>query len=157
VLDGGRRIGQILLENSAGSGNTLGARFREIGSLLDSLDRDPRLGLCLDTALALASGYDLREDDGLARALSDIERYVGLDRLRIIHANDSKARLASAVDRHENVGRGLLGDLAFVRRMLTHPTLADLPWVLEVPGFDNKGPDAPNVRALKRLAGRDDN
>jgi deoxyribonuclease-4 len=155
VLDGGR-IGQILLENSAGSGNTLGARFREIGSLLDSLDRDPRLGLCLDTAHAFASGYDLRVDDGLAEALRDIERYVGLDRLRIIHANDSKARLGSAVDRHENIGRGLLGDQAFVR-MLTHPTLADLPWVLEVPGFDNKGPDAPNVRALKRLAGRDDN
>ena len=64
--------------------------------------------------------------------------------------------MGSAVDRHENIGRGLLGDQAFVR-MLTHPTLADLPWVLEVPGFDNKGPDAPNVRALKRLAGRDDN
>ena len=155
VLDGGR-IGQILLENSAGSGNTLGARFREIGSLLDSLDRDPRLGLCLDTAHAFASGYDLRVDDGLAEALRDIERYVGLDRLRIIHANDSKARLGSAVDRHENIGLGLIGDQAFVR-MLSHPALADLPWVLEVPGFDNKGPDAPNVRALKRLAGRDDN
>jgi apurinic endonuclease APN1 len=145
----------ILLENSAGSGNTLGAPFRQIGSLLDRLGRDSRLGLCLDTAHAFASGYDLRGDDGLAETLAEIERYIGLDRLSVIHANDSKVGLGSAVDQHENIGRGLLGDQAS-KRMLAHPVLANLPWVLEVPGFDNKGPDAPNVRALKRLAGRRD-
>jgi deoxyribonuclease-4 len=154
VLNGGHAV-QILLENSAGSGSMLGARFNQISDLLNRLGRDPRLGLCLDTAHAFASGYDLRVDDGLAEALAEIERNIGLDRLRIVHANDSKARLGSAVDRHENIGRGLLGDGAF-QRMLTHPALVDLPWVLEVPGFDNKGPDAPNVRALKRLAGRCD-
>jgi deoxyribonuclease-4 len=152
VLDDGGAV-RILLENSAGSGNMLGARFSQIGAVLDRLGRDLRLGLCLDTAHAFASGYDLRLDDGLAEALAEIERNVGLDRLRVVHANDSKVRLGAAVDRHENIGHGLLGDQAF-RRMLTHPVLADLPWVLEVPGFDNKGPDAPNVRALKRLAGR---
>jgi len=152
VLDGGGTA-RILLENSAGSGNMLGARFTQIGALLEMLGRDPRLGLCLDTAHAFASGYDLRTDDGLAEALEDIERHVGLERLRIVHANDSKVRLGAAVDRHENIGRGLLGDQAF-QGMLSHPALADLPWVLEVPGFDNKGPDAPNVQALKRLAGR---
>jgi deoxyribonuclease-4 len=152
VLEGGGTA-RILLENSAGSGNMLGARFTQLGALLDMLGRDPRLGLCLDTAHAFASGYDLRTDDGLAGALEDLERHVGLQRLRIVHANDSKVRLGAAVDRHENIGRGLLGDQAF-QGMLSHPALADLPWVLEVPGFDNKGPDAPNVQALKRLAGR---
>jgi deoxyribonuclease-4 len=117
--------------------------------LLDILDRDPQLGLCLDTAHAFASGYELRVDDGLAETLGDSERYVGLDQLRIIHANDSKARLASAVDRHENIGLGLIGDQAFVR-MLSHPALADLPWVLEVPGFDNKGAERPRPQAPGR-------
>ena len=139
--------------NSAGSGHTLGARFKQIGALLDRLERDPRLEVCLDTAHAFASGYDLRTDDGLAQMLAEIKRHVGVDRLRLIHANDSRAPLGSAVDRHENIGLGLLGEQSF-RRMLAHPVLAHLPWVLEVPGFANKGPDEPNVRALKRLAGR---
>jgi hypothetical protein len=94
----------------------------------------------------------LRAEDGLVQDLAEIERYIVLDRLRVIHTNDSKTGLDSGVDRHENIGQGLLGDHAF-RHMLAHPVLAELPWVLEVPGFDDKGPDDPNVRALKRLAG----
>lgn len=144
---------RVLLENSAGSGETLGARFVQLGALLDRLEREPRLGVCLDTAHTFASGYDLRTQAGLDEALAEIERSVGLDRLWLIHANDSKANLSSAVDRHANIGQGLLGEGAFTR-MLSHPALAELPWVLEVPGADNKGPDAPNLQALKRLAGR---
>lgn len=143
----------VLLENSAGSGDTLGARFEQIGALFDRLDRDARLGLCLDTAHTFASGYDLRTSDGIERAVDEIERTIGLDRLRLIHANDSKAGLGSAVDRHANIGEGQLGEDAFAR-LLGHPALADLPWVLEVPGYEKKGPDVANVRALMRLAGR---
>jgi deoxyribonuclease IV len=143
----------VLLENSAGSGNTLGARFAQIGAVFDRLGRDQRLGLCLDTAHTFASGYDLRDKDGIARAVDEIERSMGLDRLRLIHANDSKVGLGSAVDRHENIGQGLLGEEAF-QLMLAHPALSPLPWVLEVPGYEDKGPDKPNVDALKRLAGR---
>jgi deoxyribonuclease IV len=143
----------VLLENSAGSGDTLGARFSQIGSLLERLGREPRLGLCMDTAHTFASGYDLRVGDGVQQALAEIDAALGLDRLRLIHANDSKVGLGSAVDRHENIGRGLLGEDAFVR-MLGHPSLKDLPWVLEVPGYEDKGPDKPNVDALKRLAAR---
>jgi len=73
--------------------------------------------------------------------------------LKLIHANDSKVGLGSAVDRHENIGKGLLGAEAF-ERMLAHPALAELPWVLEVAGYDNNGPDLPNVQELKRLANR---
>ncbi|MDQ3809827.1 MAG: deoxyribonuclease IV [Chloroflexota bacterium] len=143
----------ILLENSAGSGETLGARFAQIGALVDRLDRDPRLGLCLDTAHTFASGYDLRTDSELERALDEIEQSIGLDRLRLIHANDSRAGLASAVDRHENIGRGYLGEQTFTR-LLAQPVLAGLPWVLEVPGYEDKGPDLPNMSLLRRLAGR---
>jgi deoxyribonuclease-4 len=144
---------RLLLENSAGSGDLLGSRFQQIGELLDRLHRDPRLGLCLDTAHTFASGYDLRVAEGISRAVDEIERHIGLERLRLIHANDSKVGLGSAVDRHENIGHGLLGEAAF-ERMLAHPALRDLPWVLEVPGYENKGPDLQNLLDLKRLAGR---
>jgi deoxyribonuclease-4 len=152
VLASGSRA-RILLENSAGSGDTLGARFAQIGALIDRLGRDPRLGLCLDTAHTFASGYDVRLDEGIQRALKEIEEHIGMERLGLIHANDSKADLGSAVDRHENIGKGLLGEDAF-QRLLAQPSLAQLPWVLEVPGYDNTGPDEQNVRDLKRLAGR---
>jgi deoxyribonuclease-4 len=143
----------VLLENSAGSGELLGSRFEQIGRLIQSVGGDRRLGLCLDTAHTFASGYDLRTDDGIQQTVDEIEQHIGLDRLRVIHANDSKVGLGSAVDRHENIGFGQLGEAAF-ERMLGHPALRDLPWVLEVPGLDDKGPDAPNVATLKRLAGR---
>jgi len=143
----------VLLENSAGSGELLGSRFAQIGSLVDRLGRNPRLGICVDTAHTFASGYDLRIDDGIERAVDEISQHIGIDRLRLIHANDSKVGLNSAVDRHENIGKGLLGEEAF-QRMLAHPVLASLPWVLEVPGYDDKGPDLQNMIDLKRLAGR---
>ncbi len=143
----------ILLENSAGSGDTLGARFEQIGSVFERLGRDKRLALCLDTAHTFASGYDLRRDDEIQRAVDEVDRYIGLERLLLIHANDSKADLGSAVDRHENIGYGLLGEEAFVK-MLAHSQLKDRAWVLEVPGMDDKGPDLPNLQTLKRLAGR---
>jgi deoxyribonuclease-4 len=146
-------LGWLLLENSAGSGECLGSRFEQIGHILDRLGRDQRLGVCLDTAHTFASGYDLRLDDGVERAVDEIGEHIGLDRLKLIHANDSKVGLNSAVDRHENIGKGQLGEVAF-GRMLAHPVLRELPWVLEVPGYEDKGPDKPNLDDLKRLASR---
>ncbi|MGI9149223.1 MAG: deoxyribonuclease IV [Chloroflexota bacterium] len=143
----------LLLENSAGSGNMLGARFEQIGGLFDRLGRDARLGICLDTAHTFASGYDLRAGDGIEQAVEEIDRSMGLDRLRLIHANDSRVGLGGAVDRHENIGQGLLGEQAF-ERLLAHSALGHLPWVLEVPGYEDKGPDQRNIEALKRLAKR---
>ena len=148
-----RRTSAIVLENSAGSGETLGSRFAQIGALFDRLGRHPRLGLCVDTAHTFASGYDLRVDDGISRAIDEIAQYIGIERLMLIHANDSKVGLNSAVDRHENIGKGQLGEEAFVR-MLHQPQLMNAAWVLEVPGYDDKGPDLPNLVELKRLADR---
>jgi deoxyribonuclease-4 len=152
VLQGGT-TSAIVLENSAGSGDLLGSRFEQIGALFERLGRDSRLGLCVDTAHTFASGYDLRIQEGIERAVDEITQHIGLERLRLIHANDSKVGLGSAVDRHENIGKGALGEQAF-ERLLAHAAFARLPWVLEVPGYDDKGPDLPNVEALKRLAGR---
>lgn len=145
--------GALLLENSAGSGELLGSRFEQIGALIDALGSDPRLGLCLDTAHTFASGYDLREDAGIQRVVEEVAQFIGTDRLKLIHANDSKVGLNSFVDRHANIGKGLLGADSFVR-MLTNRVLSQPAWVLEVPGYDNKGPDQQNLDDLKRLAGR---
>jgi deoxyribonuclease-4 len=152
VLQSGHAC-SLLLENSAGSGDTLGSRFEQIGALFSRLGRDARLGLCLDTAHTFASGYDLRLDEGLDRAVDEIAHFIGTERLGLIHANDSKVGLGSAVDRHENIGRGHLGEAAF-EKLLAHEAFRDLPWVLEVPGYDDKGPDLQNVLDLKRLANR---
>jgi len=152
VLANGSR-GAVLLENSAGSGEYLGSRFEQIGSLFERLGRDARLGLCLDTAHTFASGYDLRVDEGIDRAVDEVAQFIGIERLKLIHANDSKVGLNSAVDRHENIGKGLLGEQAF-QRMLANPVLSQAAWVLEVPGYDDKGPDLQNLVDLKRLAGR---
>jgi deoxyribonuclease-4 len=152
VLGRGVR-GYILLENSAGSGEYLGSRFSQIGGVLDRLGRDERLGLCMDTAHTFASGYDLRTDEGIQQAVDEVAEFIGIERLKLIHANDSKVGLNSFVDRHENIGKGQLGEDAF-RRLLAHPALAPSAWVLEVPGYDDKGPDKPNLDDLKRLAGR---
>ena len=143
----------IFLENSAGSGEYLGSRFEQIGLIIDRLGHDKRLGICVDTAHTFASGYDLREADGIQRTVDEIERFIGLERFKVIHANDSKVGLNSAVDRHENIGQGFLGEQAF-KRMLAHPVLRKVAWVTEAPGYDNKGPDLQNVLDLKRLAGR---
>ena len=143
----------ILLENSAGSGELLGSRFEQIGSLFDRLGRDKRLGLCMDTAHTFASGYDLRTAEGIDGAVDEISRCVGLERLLLIHTNDSKVDLNSFVDRHENIGKGFLGDEAF-SQLLAHKALRPAAWVLEVPGYEDKGPDLQNLDDLKRLAGR---
>jgi deoxyribonuclease-4 len=140
----------IVLENSAGSGEYLGSRFEQIGAIFERLKRHARLGLCLDTAHTFASGYDLRTEEGIQRAVDEVSEFIGLDRLRLIHANDSKVDLNSAVDRHENIGKGKLGEDAFLK-MLAHPALRDIAWVLEVPGYDDKGPDKPNLDELKRI------
>lgn len=141
---------KLLLETCAGQGATIGRSFDELGRIVDRLDRHPRLGVCLDTCHVFAAGYPIHEEDGVERMLAELEATVGLDRLRCIHANDSKGAFGSNVDRHDNLGEGQIGEAAFAR-LLARPELTNVPFVLEVPGFDNQGPDRPNVDFLKRL------
>lgn len=142
----------LLLENSAGSGDCLGARFEQVGRLIRLAGGDARLQVCLDTAHAWGAGYDLRAAEGPRRLLEEVDTHVGVARLSLVHANDSRVALGSAVDRHENVGAGQIGEEGFAR-LAAEPALARLPWILEVPGFARQGPDAENVSALRRLAG----
>lgn len=140
----------LLLETCAGQGATIGRSFEELGRIIKRLDGHPRLGVCLDTCHAFAAGYPIHEEDGVERLVAELDASVGLERLRCVHANDSKGAFGSNVDRHANLGEGQIGEDAFAR-LLVRPELAGVPFILEVPGYDNQGPDRPNIDFMKRL------
>jgi deoxyribonuclease-4 len=142
----------FLMENTAGTGGTIGRSLDELVTLFDRLDARPRLGICLDSCHLFASGVDVSKPDELDRFLDDVDARMGLDRLRALHVNDSAAPLGSNRDRHANIGEGLIGEELGV--FLSHPKLQDLPALLEVPGTDGHGPDADEVRKLKELHAR---
>lgn len=154
VLSGSPPSANLLLETCAGQGNTIGRRFEQIGELVRRLDSAPRLHVCLDTAHIFAAGYDIATPAGLEATLREFDDHVGLERLTAIHVNDSKSALGSNVDRHENIGLGQIGEDALAL-VLRHPRLRGTPFLLEVPGFDGKGPDKLNIQTLRRLAGLD--
>ncbi len=149
----GLKLGElrILLENTAGQGSSLGSRFEELKAVLDACSGLP-LGICIDTAHLFAAGWDIRGAEGLEATLRHIEDTVGLDRVRVVHMNDSKTALGSRVDRHEHIGKGKIGIEAF-REILKHPLLAGRAFILETP-IDKPGDDKRNVAALWRLTGR---
>lgn len=140
--------GRLIIENSAGAGNLVGDTIEEIGSILLGLN-NPRIGFCLDTAHAFAAGiltdFSAKGLDAFAAA---INRHIGLEKLWAIHLNDSKAPAGSNKDRHENIGEGLIG-MSALARFVTHPAFARIPMILEVPGFDDAGPDKKNIDIVK--------
>ncbi|MEP6910391.1 MAG: deoxyribonuclease IV [Actinomycetota bacterium] len=142
----------LLMENTAGAGDTIGRSVDELALLFDRLDGHPRLGLCLDSCHLYASGYDVTDEAALSILLDEVDGAIGLDRLRALHVNDSKVPLASNVDRHENIGQGLMGEQLGV--FLGHPRLQGLPAVLEVAGPDGHGPDTDEVQKTKELHAR---
>jgi deoxyribonuclease IV len=148
---------RILIENTSGMGSAVGARFEEIKAILDET-RELPMGVCLDTAHTFEAGYDITTEEGLGRTLGVVERTVGLDRVYVLHVNDSKTTLGSRVDRHEHIGRGKIGLKAF-GRILNHPRLgpglqglAGRAFILETP-IDRPGDDRRNVRTLWDLVG----
>ena len=144
------RHARLLIENNAGTGGCVGARFEEIRAMLDAVN-DPRVHVCFDTCHAFASGYDLRTVPSARGVLDEWERVVGLEKLEAVHANDSQASLGSQRDRHANIGDGQIGEAGF-RALLHDERLAGIPFILEVPGYEGLGPDAANVATLQRLA-----
>jgi deoxyribonuclease IV len=132
------------LENTAGSGGTLGRTFEELAALIDGAGGGKRLGACLDSCHLLASGYDIRTAEGLSDVVDDFDRVVGLDRLGTLHVNDSKTPLGSNVDRHINLGDGELGRKGCAA-FLSEPRFEGLPCVFEGPGAFGKGVEKPDI------------
>ena len=142
---------RILLENTVGNGASLGSRFEELKAILDACSDLP-LGVCVDTAHLFASGWDIRKPAGVEATLAALNSAVGLDRIPVIHVNDSKTALGSRVDRHEHIGKGKIGLEAF-RVILNHPLLAGKAFIAETP-IDRPGDDRRNVALLWKLVGK---
>lgn len=145
---------QILLETTAGQESSLGCNFEHLARILEMLEEDHRIGVCLDTCHLFAAGYDLSTEEGYQRTMEEFDRLVGLERVKAIHLNDSKAPRGSRVDRHEHIGHGQLGLEAF-RSILRDERFRDLPFLIETPkGQTPTGEDwdRVNLRVLRSLA-----
>ena len=152
VLESSPEGPSLIIENSAGMGAHLGSSFEEIGRMIETVSSD-RVKVCLDTEHCFAAGYNLADSDGINAAMEEFDERVGLDRLVVVHANDAKVELGSGVDRHENIGEGYIGLEGF-EIIMGHDAFRDVPFVLEVPGPDKKGPDKENLDRLKSIRDR---
>jgi deoxyribonuclease-4 len=144
----------LLLENTVGAGAQLGSRFEELHVMREFALKmtDLPVGFCLDTCHLLAAGFDVAQAKGLREMVAEADRLLGLDNVRVIHANDSKGALGSHIDRHENIGEGHIGSDGF-RRILNHPKLRSKAFILETP-VDKPGDEKRNLDALKALSAR---
>jgi deoxyribonuclease-4 len=145
VLAGSPPDVRLVLENSSGGGDMLGSSIEELARILDGVDAGAeRFGFCLDTAHLWGAGYDVSSADGAIAVVDRFEALIGLDRLALVHLNDSRSELGSRADRHEHVGAGRIGPQG-LGALLRDPRLASLTFIMETPGAD-EGWDAVNLR-----------
>jgi len=147
VLDACSNSTKLLIEVSAGQGVIIGDKFEEIAEILKGVG-NPDLGVCLDTAHVFASGYDIRTEEGVRKTLDEFSFVIGLERLKLLHGNDSKVGLGERKDRHEHIGKGKIGIVGF-RAIVNAPSLSGMDLIIETP-LDKVGHD---IRNLKRLRG----
>jgi deoxyribonuclease-4 len=140
---------RLLVEPSAGGGRSMASRVEDLADYLDAVDGHPWLGVCLDTCHAWAAGHDLATPGGTTEMLEALVKACGSDRLRLIHANDSKDARGSVRDRHETVGAGMIGIGAFAE-LLAHPATAGVPAIVETPseGWTGHARDIQRLRDL---------
>ncbi|MCR4326376.1 MAG: deoxyribonuclease IV [Candidatus Roizmanbacteria bacterium] len=138
----------FVMENAAGA-SKVGSTLEQLQMLFEGVGSN-RLRVCFDTQHAFATGLDVRDTEQFGAWLDDFDRVIGIEHLVCVHANDSKTPFASGKDRHENIGEGSIGKEGF-KHILAQPLLRDKPFILEVPGFDDTGPDAKNRKILQSL------
>ena len=141
---------RLLLENSAGTGDNVGGRFEELAELLRRLEpRRDRVGICFDTAHGHSAGYEMTGAEMAGDAIAELDDVVGLDRVFVIHANDTQVLAGGRADRHWHIGEGMLGKDAFAL-LLQHPVTGELPFILETPGNEHTE-GRRNLEMLKSL------
>jgi deoxyribonuclease-4 len=140
----------LLLENTAGTKNSMGGTFEDIKNILDRLEHKDRIGICFDTCHAFAAGYELRTEENLDKTLQHFDEVLGLEQLELIHLNDAKGGRDSRLDRHEHIGLGYIGEAGF-RVILNDARLRELPMILETP-VDDRRDDLGNLQKVRELA-----
>lgn len=121
-----------VIENTAGQGTNVGFSFHHIAAIIDKVEDKSRVGVCIDTCHTYSAGYDLKTEDGYAQTFREFDEVIGAHYLRAIHLNDTKKEFASRVDRHDCIGKGLLG-IDFFKRFMKDPRFDDIPIILETP------------------------
>lgn len=147
ILESTPNDSTLIIETNAGQGNCIGSKFEEIKYLVSKVKDKSRIGVCLDTAHSFASGYSLENSNEL---ISEFDKTIGLKYLKVVHLNDSKTQFGSNTDRHENIGEGKIG-LENIKNFINQKKLKNIPFILEVPGFDGNGPDKKNIEIVKKL------
>ena len=141
---------KVALEITAGQGSTLGCNFQQMARIIDAVKENDRLRLCFDTEHAFASGYDIRTPEGYENTFSELDKYIGIERLVAFHLNDSVKDFNSKVDRHTHIGKGFIGLDAF-RRLLNDKRFFGLPMCLETPKGPDLKEDIENLATLRGL------
>jgi deoxyribonuclease-4 len=140
----------LLLENTAGTKNSMGGTFEQIKRIVDELEQKDRIGFCFDTCHGFAAGYEVRTEASLNATLEHFDELLGLENLKLLHLNDAKGELDSRLDRHEHIGLGYIGEAGF-RVILHDDRLSELPMILETP-VDKRRGDVENIEKVKVLA-----
>jgi len=139
----------LLLENTAGQGSEIGYAFEQIKKIIEGVEENDRMGVCLDTAHSFEAGYDLSNKNGIEETLQSFDQTIGLKKLHLLHLNDSKTPLGSRKDRHWHIGEGYIGLEGF-RNLINHPSLRHLPGIMETPRKDTVE-DLKNMEVMRSL------
>ena len=139
----------LLLENTAGTKNSMGSAFEDIKYIISGVEEKRRIGVCFDTSHAFAAGYDLVSQGAIQQTLQRFDETIGLEKLKLVHFNDSKGGIGSRIDRHEHIGLGKIGETGF--KNILQSRLGHLPMILETP-IDGRRDDRDNLEKVRELA-----
>lgn len=149
IRESGTETPMLLLENTAGQGTEVGNTIDELAAIIAKSDSPDRIGICLDTCHAHAAGYDLAAENGFELLLDEIEEKIGIEKLKVMHLNDSKGACGSRLDRHNHIGQGTIGLDGF-RRIVNAPRIQGVSGILETPENDD-GNALSNLKTLRSL------
>jgi deoxyribonuclease-4 len=139
-----------MLEVTAGQGTSIGYRFEQLRKIIDLVDENSRMTVCIDTAHVFAAGYDIKDPDNYDKVIKEFDSVIGLGRLQCFHMNDSKKQLGSRVDRHEHIGEGFIGLEGF-KNIMNDKRIAHVPKILETPKGKEQLEDIKNLNTLRKL------
>jgi deoxyribonuclease-4 len=142
-----------VLESTAGQGTAIGYRFQHLRDIVDEIEVKERVAVCVDTCHLFAAGYDISTEKGYEHTICEFDAVIGLDRLVVLHMNDSKRELGSRIDRHEHIGKGRIGTTAF-RFLMNDARFVRVPKILETPKSKDMHEDVINLRKLRRFIHR---